>query len=93
MFMTLRRKKSRSQQIADVAAGYLKFQAVRKTTRGAAKGARKAAKGTAVYQVAKRTPFVKRIPVLAAAAAGVSAVAVVVAKKVRGGDDTAPAAA
>jgi hypothetical protein len=93
--MALRRKKkkSRSQQIADLAAGYLKFQAVRKTTKGAAKGARKAAKGTAAYQVAKRTPLVKRIPIAAAAAAGVSAAVLVVTKKLRSGDDTAPAAA
>jgi hypothetical protein len=87
--MALRRKKSRSQQLADLAAGYLKFQAVKK----GAKGARKAAKGTAAYQVAKRTPVVKRIPIVAAAVAGVSAAAVVVTKKVRSGDDSAPAAA
>jgi hypothetical protein len=91
--MTLRRNKSRSQKLADFAAGYLKFQAVKKTSKGAAKGAKKAAKGTAAYQVAKRTPFVKRIPVVAAGVAGASAVAVVVTKKVRGGDDSAPAAA
>ena len=51
------------------------------------------AKGTAAYQVAKRTPVVKRIPIVAAGVAGVSAVAVIVTKKLRGGDDAAPAAA
>jgi hypothetical protein len=91
--MALRRNKSRSQKLADLAAGYLKLQAVRKTGKGAAKGAKKAAKGTAAYQVAKRTPVVKRIPVVAAAVAGASAVAVVVTKKLRGGNDGAPATA
>jgi hypothetical protein len=93
MHMILRRKKSRSQQVADLAASYLKFQAVKKTSKGAAKGAKKAAKGTAAYQVAKRTPLVKRIPVVAAVVAGVSGVAVVVTKKLRSGDESAPAAA
>jgi len=84
-----RRNKSRSQKLADLAAGYLKLQAVKKT----AKGAKKAAKGTAAYQVAKRTPVVKRIPIVAAAVAGATGVAVVVTKKLRGGQDGAPAAA
>jgi len=78
-----------ANQVKDVLGTYLKFKAASK----AAKGAKKAAKGTAVYQVAKRTPFVKRIPVVAAGVAGASAVAVVVTKKLRGGDDSAPAAA
>jgi hypothetical protein len=73
--MALRRNKSRSQKLADLAAGYLKLQAVRKTGKGAAKGAKKAAKGTAAYQVAKRTP-VKRLPLIAAGAAATIFVAV-----------------
>ena len=62
--MTFRRRKSRAARVGDVLATYLKFKAATK----AAKGARKVAKGTAAYQVAKRTPFVKRIPLLAGAA-------------------------
>jgi hypothetical protein len=61
--MTFRRRKSRSAQVADVLGTYLKFKAASKAT----KGARKVAKGTVAYQVAKRTPFVKRIPLLAGA--------------------------
>jgi hypothetical protein len=45
-------------------AGYLKLKAASK----AAKGAKKAAKGTAAYQVAKRTPVVRRLPIVAGAA-------------------------
>ncbi len=63
--MNLRRRKSRSARATDFLGSYLKLKAARK----AAKGARKAAKGTAAYQAAKRTPFVKRIPLLAGAAA------------------------
>jgi hypothetical protein len=73
--MTLRRKKSRKAQAAE---------AVSK----AAKGAKKAAKGTAAYQVAKRTPIVRRIPLIVAGAAA----AVFVAVKARSGPDQ-PAAA
>jgi len=91
--MAFRRRKSRSQQIADLMADYLKLQAAKKTARGAAKGARKAAKGTAVYQVAKRTPVVKRIPVILAGAAGATAAIVVVTRKLRSGDDSVPASA
>jgi hypothetical protein len=61
--MTLRRRKSRTAKVADVLGTYVKFKAASK----AAKGARKAAKGTAAYQVAKRTPLVKRLPLLAGA--------------------------
>jgi hypothetical protein len=83
--MALRRQKSRTQQVADLAADYMKLKAAGK----AAKGARKAAKGTAVYKVAKRTPFVKRIPVLLGA--GVSALVATKVVKGRGGDPAAPA--
>jgi len=75
--MKLRRSKSRKAQAADALGTYLKFKAAGK----AAKGARKAAKGTAAYQVAKRTPFVKRVPLILAGAAA----AVFVAMKARGG--------
>jgi len=62
--MALRKQKSRKQQVAELATDYLKVKAVSKTAKGAGKGAKKAAKGTAVYQVSKRTPVVKRIPVV-----------------------------
>ena len=75
--MTLRRKKSRKSQAADLLGTYLKFKAAGK----AAKGAKKAAKGTAVYQVAKRTPMVRRVPLVLAGAAAAAFVAV----KVRNG--------
>jgi hypothetical protein len=61
--MTFRRRKSRSAKVADLLGTYIKFKAATK----AAKGARKVAKGTAAYQVAKRTPLVKRIPLVAGA--------------------------
>lgn len=84
--MRFRRRKSKPKQAADLLASYLKLKAVAKT----AKGARKAAKGTAVYQVAKRTPLVKRVPILLGA--GLAAFAAV--KLIGGGgDDSAPAPA
>jgi hypothetical protein len=79
--MTLRRKKSRKAQAAEALGTYLKFKAAGK----AAKGAKKAAKGTAAYQVAKRTPIVRRVPLIIAGAAA----AVFVAMKARGGGDEA----
>ena len=81
--MSLRRKKSKKAQAADALGTYLKVKAAGK----AAKGAKKAAKGTAVYQVAKRTPVVKRVPLILAGAAA----AVLVAVKVRGGGSGEPA--
>ena len=69
--MTLRRKKSRKAQAADALGTYLKLTAAGK----AAKGAKKAAKGTAAYQVAKRTPVVKRVPLIVAGAAAAAFVA------------------
>jgi hypothetical protein len=83
--MALRKRKSRKQQVAELAADYLKVKAVTKT----AKGAGKAAKGTAVYKVAKKTPFVKRIPVILGA--GVAALAAV--KVVRGRSHSEPSTA
>ena len=77
--MTLRRKKSRKAQAADLLGNYLKFKAAGK----AAKGAKKAAKGTAAYQVAKRTPVMRRVPLVLAG----TAAAVFVAVKARGGGD------
>jgi hypothetical protein len=69
--MKLRRRKSRKAQAADVLGTYLKLKAAGK----AAKGAKKAAKGTAAYQVAKRTPGVKLVAG-AVGAVGAAAVAV-----------------
>jgi hypothetical protein len=80
--MALRKKqKSRKQQVAELAADYLKVKAVTKT----AKGAGKAAKGTAVYKVAKKTPVVKRIPVVVGA--GIAALAAVKFARSRGGGE------
>jgi hypothetical protein len=87
--MALRRQKSRKQQVTDLAADYLKLKAAGK----AAKGAKKAAKGTAVYKVAKKTPVVRRVPVIIGAAGAV--VAAAVAAKVisgrSGGGEPSPA--
>jgi myo-inositol-1-phosphate synthase len=83
--MTLRRRKSKKAKAADAVGSYLKL----KTAGKAAKGAKKAAEGTAAYQVAKRTPLVRRIPVIAAGA-GVAAFAA--AKLLRSGDDRAVSA-
>ena len=77
--MALRRQKSRKQQVADLAVDYLKLKAAGK----AAKGAKKAAKGTAVYKTAKKTPVVKRVPVVIGAA-GAVVVAAVTAKILTG---------
>ena len=75
-----RRKKSRRRQAADLLGNSLKLQAAGK----AAKGAKKAAKGTAVYQVSKRTPIVKRLPLLIGA--GVAALVATKVMRGRGGD-------
>ena len=81
--MRIRRQKSRSAQIADALSTYLKFKAASK----AAKGARKAAKGTAAYQVAKRTPVIKRLPLVA----GAGIAAFFATRAVRGSGDSSPA--
>ncbi len=65
--MALRRQKSRKQQVTDLAVDY------RKAAGKAAKGATKAAKGTAVYKTTQKTPGVKRLPVIVAAAGVVAA--------------------
>ena len=83
--MALRRRKSKKSQVVDLLETYLKLQAAKKAT----KGARKAAKGTAVYQVAKRTPPVRRIPVIA----GAGVAAAVVVAKLRSSGDESPAPA
>jgi hypothetical protein len=70
--MALRRQKTRKQQVADLAVDYLKLKAAGK----AAKGAKKAAKGTAVYKTAKKTPGIRRLPLIAGAAGAVVAAAV-----------------
>jgi hypothetical protein len=85
--MTLRRRKSKKAKAADAVGSYLKL----KTAGKAAKGAKKAAKGTAAYKVAKKTPMVRRIPLIAA---GAGVIAVVAAKALRGGgNDEQPATA
>jgi hypothetical protein len=84
--MPFRRKKSKKSQAVDLLETYLKLQAAKKAT----KGAGKAAKGTAVYKVAKRKPIVRFVPLVA----GAGIAAAIVAVKMRGGDrDTSPAAA
>jgi hypothetical protein len=83
--MRFRRRKSRTARAVDLLGTYLKFKAASK----AAKAARKAAKGTAAYQVAKRTPVVKRLPIVA----GAGVAAFVAARVLRGGDDHPPATA
>jgi hypothetical protein len=74
-----RRRKSRAARAVDLLGTYLKFKAATK----AAKGARKAAKGTAAYQMAKRTPIVKRLPLVA----GAGVAAFVATRALRGGHD------
>jgi hypothetical protein len=83
--MTLRRRKSRKAQAADLLGSYLKFKAAGK----AAKGAKKAAKGTAAYQAAKRTPL-KKVGIVAA---GAVATAIVAVKALNHGDGGEPASA
>ena len=85
MRMALRKQKSRKQQVAELAVDYLKI----KTATKAAKGAKKAAKGTAAYKVAKKTPVVKRVPVVLGA--GVATLAAV--KVVRGRSHSEPSTA
>jgi len=88
--MALRRQKSKKSQVVDLLEDYLKLEAAKKATKGATKGARKAAKGTAAYKVAKKTPVVKRLPIIA----GVGVAAAVIAAKLRSsGGDESPAAA
>ena len=87
--MALRKQKSRKQQVADLAVSYLKVKTASKAAKGAGKGAKKAAKGTAVYKVAKKTPIVKRIPVVVGA--GVATLAAVKFARGRGHSETATA--
>jgi hypothetical protein len=82
--MALRKQKSRKQQVTGLAIDYLKLKTAGKAAKGAGKGAKKAAKGTAVYKVAKKTPLVKRIPVVVGA--GVAAIVATKVVKSRGGD-------
>ena len=86
--MALRRRKSKKARAADVLGDYIKLKAAGK----AAKGAKKAAEGTAVVKVAKRTPL-KKASLFAGATAAVTAAAIVTVKLLRGGDDAKPAAA
>ena len=81
--MTLRRKKSRKSQAAELLGNYVKIKAATK----AAKGAKKAATGTAAYKAAQKTPGVRRVPLIAAATAAVAGTAALVVAKARGGKD------
>ena len=87
--MALRKQKSRKQQVADLAVSYLKVKTATKVAKGAGKGAKKVAKGTAVYQVAKKTPIVKRSPVVVGA--GVAALVATKVVKGRGSSEPSPA--
>jgi len=76
------RRKSKKSQAAELLETYLKFKAVQKT----AKGAGKAAKGTAAYKVAKKTPVVRTVPAVLVAAVA----AVLATKKLRSGSGQPP---
>jgi hypothetical protein len=78
--MALRKQKSRKQQVAELAADYLKVKAVTKTAKGAGKGAKK---------VATKTPLVKRIPVVLGA--GLATFAAVKFARSRGGGEPSTA--
>ena len=78
--MTLRRRKSKKAEAADFLGDYLKLKAAGK----AAKGAKKAAEGTAVVKVAKRTPL-KKASLFAGVTAAATAAAIVTVKVLRGG--------
>jgi hypothetical protein len=85
--MALRKQhKSRKQQVTGLAIDYLKLKTAGKAAKGAGKGAKKAAKGTAVYKVAKKTPLVKRIPLVLGA--GVAALVATKVVRGRGGEAT-----
>ena len=79
------RRKPRRSQAVELITEALKLGAAWQTAKTAGKGARKAAKGTAAYNAgktaAKRTPGVRRVPVVLAAV-GAGALAF---RKVRSG--------
>jgi hypothetical protein len=81
--MRFRRRKTRTAKVADLLATYLKLKAASKV----AKGARKAATGTAAYQTATHTPLVKRIPLVA----GAGVAAFFATRALRGRHDDSPA--
>jgi hypothetical protein len=82
--MATRRRKSRRSRAGDLLVTYLKLKTAKKAT----KAMGKAAKGTAAYKLAKRTPVVRAIPLVA----GAGIAAVVGARKLRGGgEEGAPA--
>jgi hypothetical protein len=74
----LKKRKSKKERAGDMLVTYLKLKTAGKAAKGAKKGAKKAAKGTVV--VSKKTPFVKRIPLLV----GAGVAAVFAAKAIRG---------
>jgi hypothetical protein len=83
--MKLRRRKSHRARATQLAGSYLSLKAAGKAT----KGAKKAAKGTVAYQLAKRTP-VRRVPMIAGAGVGATVAAAFAAKRRRGGGEPAP---
>ena len=87
--MPFRRQKSRKTQLTDLVVAALKLKAAQKTAKGATKATKKAAKGTVAYKVAKKTPVVRAIPVVA----GAGVAAAVAARKLKGGGGGTPAAA
>jgi hypothetical protein len=82
--MALRKQKSRKQQVTGLAIDYLKLRTAGKAAKGAGKASKKAAKGTAVYKVAKKTPLVKRIPLVVGA--GIAALVATKVARGRGGE-------
>jgi hypothetical protein len=83
--MKFRRRKSRTARATALLGTYLKFQAASK----AANAAKRAAMGTAAYQMARRTPVVKRLPLVA----GAGVAAFIATRALRGSNDHTPAAA
>ena len=81
--MFLRRKKSRKSQAADLLGNYLKIEAATKAAKGASEGGQ----GHAATTAAKKTPGVRRVPLIAAVIAAVVGTAALVVAKARGGKD------
>jgi hypothetical protein len=76
------RRKSKKRRAAELLGTYLKLRAVQKT----AKGAGKAAKGTAAFKVARKTPVVRTLPAVAVAAGA----AVFAGRRLRSGSEHQP---
>ena len=72
--MVFRKRKSRKQQVADLAVSYLKLKVAGKAAKGAGKAV-------------KKTPVIKRVPVVVGA--GVAAIVATKAIKARHGEPAA----